>query len=111
MDLPSESREKSIQKLKNCHALGRPTYVQLPKPTTESREMSRLHSPTHLVAFWATGTADYCLPAPTGIRIIALATRKACVRANGRASAKLERKLSSTPPKPLPISHTTCARG
>ena len=54
MDLPSESREKidsKTQAKQNRHALGRPTYVQSPKPTTESREMSRLHSPTHLVAF------------------------------------------------------------
>lgn len=33
------------------------------------------------------------------------------MRANRRPIAKLERKLSSTPPpKPLPTSHKTCAR-
>ena len=42
MDLLSESREKSIQKNPKQ---SRPTYVQLPEPTTETREMSGLHSP------------------------------------------------------------------
>ena len=95
---------------------GAPTYVQSPKPTTETSRFHALATTADLVAFRAT-KADTLprlskansQPAPIGIRIIALATRKACVRANGRASAKLERKLSSTPPKPLPISHTTCA--
>lgn len=119
LDLPSESREKSSQKPQKSSPymqLGRPTYVQSPKPTTETSRFHALATKTRAGCFQSNQQQTHyqgsvkanSQPAPIGIRIIALRTRKPCMRANGNTIAKLERKLFDTPPKPLPNSHKTC---
>jgi hypothetical protein len=118
LDLPSESREKSSQKRKKlAMQLGRPTYVQSPKPTTETSRFHALATRPELVAFRATKVDTLprprltnSQPAPIGIRIIALRTRKPCMRANGRPIAKLERKLFDTPPSHFrTVTRPACA--
>ena len=75
LDLPSESREKiRFKKVQwNCHARwGAQHMYNCTKPTTETRTMSG----SAWLLSEQPAQPDYCSPARTGIRIIALATRK-----------------------------------
>jgi hypothetical protein len=119
LDLPSESREKSSQKPQKSspcswgaqHMYSRPSLPQKPVASTRSPPL-----PTWLLSeqpkqtHYQGSVKANSQPAPIGIRIIALRTRKPCMRANGNPIAKLERKLFNTPPSHIrTVTRPACA--
>jgi hypothetical protein len=111
MDLPSESREKSSQKRRKVamHALGRrPTYVQSPKPTTETSNLRWLlcEQPKQTTQDHYCSTGAHRIP---NYRPLPRENGKTLYASQWHCDRKARAEIVQHTTKPLPNSHTTCA--